>query len=175
MKLVKEHLIIDISKMTIEQLIKISPLEIQEIFEKSKIIPQTLIYHPEKWIYDHIKIVFNRAKRTNDINLILAAYFHDMGKIFTTIKHATIPNKWSAHGHEKISSRLVLKYKDWIESLGGDYNIIYYIVDQHMRAKQLSNMRQAKQQIFRSHPHFDLLQQFTEFDNMLKDYSDDLD
>ena len=160
---------------TFQELYDIAPKEIKNYIDRCEKTLQSKQWHPEGNCAVHTRIVFNRAKRTGDINLMLSAMFHDLGKVDVSKAHSEIPNKWSAHGHEKISSRLVLKYKDWIESLGGDYDIIYYIVDQHMRAKQLSNMRQAKQQIFRSHPYFDLLQQFTEFDNMLNDYSDDLD
>ena len=152
-----------------------APEEIQKYLDKAAETPQSIMWHPEGDVKTHTNIVFNRAKRTGDINFMLSAIFHDLGKVDVTKKHATVPGKWSAHGHENFSARLVQKYRDWIESMGGDYEKIHYIVSNHMRAKQLDQMRPSKQLTFRQHKYYDLVHQFSEFDDMTKDYSNDLD
>ena len=152
-----------------------APEEIKDYIDHCAETPQTLFWHPEGDVKIHTNIVFNRAKRTGNINFMLAAIFHDLGKSDVTKKHPTNPNAWSTKMHEKISANLVKKYRDWIEELGGDYDIIHYIVDQHMRAKQIKVMRPFKQEQFRNEKYFDFVQRFTEFDDMRKNFSNDID
>lgn len=150
-----------------------APKEIQEYIEKSKGVRQTKKWHPEVNVYTHIKVVFNRAAKTRDIDLILAALFHDLGKMDVT--RFKEPETWSSHGHEFVSAKLVEKYKDWIESLGGDFEKIYWLVKEHMRVKYINDMRQFKQDALRNHSYFSDLEKFSgEFDNMKLDYSNDL-
>ena len=69
--------------------------------------------------------------------------FHDIGKDEITGIH---PKKGhiTHYGHEKVSYGLVKKYKKWIESVGGNIINVYYIVRNHMKYKQLSDMRPKK-------------------------------
>lgn len=150
-----------------------APEEIKQLLDKAETTLQSKRWHPETTVRNHIVIVFNRAKRTGDINMILAALFHDLGKMTTT--HFKEPDSWSSHGHELASTRLVEKYKDWIEELGADYDIVHYVVKEHMRAKLIGEMRPSKRAAVMSHPYFPLVDKFTEFDNMKIDYSNDLD
>lgn len=156
-----------------EQLVAAAPKEIQDIVERSKKTNQGKIWHPEGVVYIHLKIVYNRAARTNDINLAMAAFFHDLGKVETTIFKP--PEKWSAHGHEFVSARLVDKYRTWIESYGADYDIVHYVVIQHMRAKNLHEFRPKKREAFMSHPLYHYVNEFTKFDDMQTDFSNDID
>jgi len=158
-----------------------APEEIQNILDKSKLTPQTSQWHPEASgdvtphnVLAHTQIVFNRAKDDKNIDMMIAAIFHDLGKVFVTTKDLNIPGKWSAKTHEIVSTQLVEKYRNWIESLGGDYEKIHYIVSQHMRAKEFNNMRSHKQNIFSQHKYYDDVNKFTEYDNMLMDYSNDI-
>ena len=150
-----------------------APEEIKDYLDKCKNTPQTASWHPEASndpvphnVFAHTKIVFNRAKRTGDINFMLSALFHDIGKFFVTRRHLTIPNKYSAYGHELISLRLVEKYKDWIESIGGNYEIIHYIFKEHMRVKHIHEMQPIKREKFKQDKYFDLVNKFSDFDNM---------
>ena len=152
-----------------------APPEIKMYIDKSAKTPQSVLWHPEGDVKIHTNIVFNRAKRTGDINFMLAAFFHDLGKVDATRKHPTIPGKWSAKMHEHASKRLVEKYRGWIEEIGGNYDIIHYIVAQHMRVKHIHEMRPSKREAFRKEKYFDLVHKFSDFDDMTKDYSNDLD
>jgi HD domain len=162
-----------IKPFTFENFLKVAPVELQILLEKAKEVEQSPYWHPEGDVYIHIKIVFNRAVRTNDINMIMAAFFHDLGKIEGT--HFTPPAKWSAHGHEFSSARLVEKYRAWIESLGANYDIVYYVVKNHMRVKQIHEMRPSKREIFQKEEYYPFVNQFSDFDNMQIDYSNDID
>lgn len=161
--------------MTFSGLYNEAPKELQEYVDRCEQTPQSKNWHPEGDVRTHTIIVYNRARRTRDINLMVAAFFHDLGKADTTEEHKLIPNKWSAKGHEYVSAKLVKKYANWVEELGANFDIVYYIVSQHMRAKQFPNMRKFKQEEFMSHPYFSYVEKFGEFDDMLKDYSNDLD
>lgn len=149
---------------TWEEIISIVPKEIYDLIEQSKTTPQSLFWHPENEVYNHIRIVYNRALKFGDLNLLIAALMHDLGKMSTTAPN----NKggYSAIGHEIVSAKLVKKYSDWINSLGADSEEVYHIVNDHMRIKQMDIMKKPKQDEMRSRPHFDKLNHFTGFDNM---------
>ena len=149
---------------TFDELYATAPQELKDYIDKCDDTPQGTDWHPEGCVGIHIRLVYDRAKESGDINLALAAFFHDLGKVDTTA-----PNKkggWSAHGHERVSERLVEKYKQWIGSLGGRFMIVKEIVGQHMRIKQMSNMRRPKQEAMKKLRTYDQLQKFTEFDDM---------
>ena len=160
---------------TFEDFYDAAPAELQEYVDRCEQTNQSKAWHPEGNVKTHIKIVFNRAKRTGDINLMLGAFFHDLGKADVTKGHADNPDKWSAHGHEVVSAKLVKKYRDWIELLGGDFNVVYFVVDQHMRAHLVDEMRPSKRNAFKAERYFPDVAQFSEFDDMTKDYSQDID
>ena len=73
----------------------------------------------------HTIAVTNRALRTGDIDFALAALFHDIGKDSTAKLH---PKKgfWTHYGHEKVSAKIVLKYKKWIKSMGGNLRYLLH-------------------------------------------------
>ena len=149
---------------TLESFIKILPKEIQNYLEKSKQVPQTLKWHPEKWVYKHIEIVFDRARKTGDIDLVLTAIFHDLGKMDTTTSDPEKPDVHPSHGHERISTKLVLKHADWIEEMGGNLEKIHFLVANHMRMKTIDEMRPFKQELLRSSEYFNDLKKFTKID-----------
>ena len=157
---------------TFDELYDLAPQEIKDYIDKCDDTPQGTNWHPEGCVGIHIRLVYDRARESGDINLALAAFFHDLGKVDTTKPN----NKggYSAIGHERVSARLVEKYKQWIGSLGNGarWKHVYDIVSEHMRIKQMPNMRHHKQQKMREHPQFDRLQKFTKFDDM-KSLTDD--
>jgi len=157
---------------TFKELIKIAPLKIQELLEKAKTTQQSKNWHPEGNLYIHEMIVCNRARRTKNINFLISGLLHDLGKVEAT---KFVNNKWSAHGHEFGSLRLVEKYKDWIENLGANYDIVHYIVKNHMRVKQIHQMRPSKRETFQKEEYFPLANKFSDFDNMQIDWENDID
>lgn len=160
---------ISASNITYSDLYDVAPEEIKNYIDRCEDIPQSPKWHPEGNVGIHNRIVFNRAVKHGDINLIIAAFFHDLGKADTTK-----PNKhgsFSAHGHEFVSARLAEKYADWINSLEfgpdkADAVEVHDIVINHMRIKMMDQMRAPKQSAMRANPNFDKLNTFTTFDSM---------
>ena len=158
---------------TFDEMVSMAPKEIQDLIEQACSIQQSLKWHPEGDVCEHSKIVYNRARVANDINFLVTAIFHDLGKIKVTKPSISTPGSWSAHGHEYVSTKLVEKYKDWIEEQGANFELVHYLVKNHMRIKQFHEMRKFKQDRFREDKYFKELQYFTSFDNMLsKDFDD---
>ena len=159
-QIVKESLILP----TWEEILSTAPKEILDLIEQSKTTPQGTNWHPEGEVYKHIRIVFDRARKSGDINLLICGLFHDLGKISTTA-----PNKkggWSAIGHERVSAKLAGKYHDWITEQGGNPEEVRELVFQHMRIKQFDQMKGSKKAIMRADPLFGKLNQFTSCDDM---------
>lgn len=152
-----------------------APKELRRYVDRCAQTPQSTTWHPEGDVKTHTRIVFNRAKKNKDFNLMIAAFFHDLGKADVTRKHPSKPDAWSAYGHEYVSAKLVEKYRDWIEEIGGDFEIVLYIVKEHMRAKLIDNMRPSKKAAAISHPYYSHMQIFNECDNMRTLTSDEID
>ena len=150
---------------TYDVMYELAPSEIKGYMDACDDTPQGTDWHPEGNVGIHNRIVFDRARATGDINLTLAAFFHDLGKAKTTAKNKR--GGWSAIGHERVSANLVDRYADWIEEFGGDPKEVHELVFQHMRIKQYPEMKPRKQEIMRENPYFDKLNQFTKFDNMM--------
>ena len=118
--------------------------------------------HPEGNVLKHTIIVTRRALKTGDVDLALAAIFHDIGKGSTAGVHPKkghIPH----FGHEKVSAEMVKKHSKWIESvMGGNPEDVLYIVTNHMRMKVLGDMRPAKREKYQSHRLHGKLKQFSD-------------
>lgn len=144
-----------------KDLVRLAPKELQQVFWQQWKAPQNPIYHPEGNTLKHIAVVVTRAiqQYPNDIDMILAAFFHDLGKFFTLDYKNNIP---TAHGHEKISIKFVDKFGEWIKSLGGDVEKIKYIVENHMKIKPnvWDVMKQTKKNKITQHPEYEKLNKF---------------
>tara|TARA_B100001109_G_C18842631_1_gene465267 strand:- start:62 stop:1795 length:1734 start_codon:yes stop_codon:yes gene_type:complete len=136
------------------------PIDLKKRVYNLKNYDQRRDKHPEGNVLKHTIAVTNRALRTGDIDFALAALFHDIGKDSTAKLH---PKKgfWTHYGHEHVSAKLVLKYKKWIKSQGGNVLDIYYIVKQHMRMKVFDQMKWTKQKKLSQFRAFDKLKKFS--------------
>lgn len=156
---------------TFNQMYQMAPVEIQKLLDRCAQTPQTPKWHPEAPndkvphnVLKHTKIVYERARKSGDINLAVAALFHDLGKVDATKKNKH--GSWSSYGHEFISARLVDAHKKWIGSIGAKFMRVYEIVENHMKIKLMSDMRPSKQQEVRNLESYNDLLKFTDFDNM---------
>ncbi len=149
----------------LKDLINSVPEELRFIFFANKAIPQRLDKHPEGNVMKHIMVVTQRAinEYPDDMDIILSAFFHDLGKYLTyeINPKSGLP---AAHGHEKQSAEYVKKYADWIESIGGNSEMVYNIVLNHMRVKNMEDMRPAKRERLMQEDYFEKLQQFSSLD-----------
>jgi len=136
------------------------PIDLKKRVYNLKNYDQRRDFHPEGNVLKHTIAVTNRALRTGDIDFALSALFHDIGKDSTAKLH---PKKgfWTHYGHEKVSAKLVLKYKKWIKSMGGNVADIYYIVSQHTRMKVFDKMKWQKQDKLSKFRAFPKLKKFS--------------
>ena len=151
---------------TPQELIKNLPNELKELLFKQWDAKQNPEWHPEGNTLKHIIVVIKRAYHhyPDDPNMVMAALFHDLGKI-DTYKINPKTNQPTAYGHEDKSTDYVEKFKDWIESFEGmDVEEIKYLVKNHMKVKPSTwdQMKDKKKEPIMSHPAFDKLMGFTD-------------
>ena len=144
----------------------LAPNEIQDLLVKCGETPQSPTWHPEGDVLIHTEIVYNRARKTGDLDLVIAALFHDLGKVEATRPSRNTKGSWSSYGHEFISARIADRHRAWIESMGGDFDKIREVIKLHMKIKLMSDMRPHKQQAMRENPYYKELCQFTIYDSM---------
>lgn len=148
--------------MNFDDLYILAPIKLKNIVDTTKCVEQNPIWHPEIFVYEHIRYVTNRLHNSyNDINLDLAGFFHDLGKAEVTKWNG---KTWTAAGHEDVSTDIVISFKDWITDMGGDVNIIEYIVKNHMRIKYLHEIRLPNKIKLFDHPYFEYLIKFNSAD-----------
>lgn len=162
--------------LTFEEIVAIAPEEIKDFLLKCADIPQSPDWHPEGSnekvphnVLVHIKIVYDRARKTEDFDIAIASLFHDLGKVEVTKPSKNKEGSWSAHGHEKISVELVDKHKEWIEFIGGNSIKVREIVFHHMRIKRMCEMRPYKREILCQNKFYKEIVQFGDCDSMITD------
>lgn len=144
------------------------PKDLRELLVQHWNVKQNPAYHPEGNTLKHIIVVVQRAflKHPDDINMPLAALFHDLGKLRTyDINPKT--GQPTAYGHEKASTEIVDKYKDWISSFkGADVEKIKYIVKNHMLMKPgtWDVMKSSKKEPIEKDSNFKDLKNFATLD-----------
>jgi len=155
--------------MTFEEIVSKAPQEIKDMLEDLKQMRERPDYHPEPSAYIHVKIVTERLLKTGDMDLVLAGLFHDIGK-FATMKINPKTGHPTSPGHELVGADLVRKYSDFVTSMGANPENVYEIVKNHMRIKQMGQMRRHKQEEIKNLKNFGKLSIFTIADNMLNDF-----
>lgn len=147
-------------------LIKSLPEDLKSLLFKQWNAKQNPKWHPEGNSLKHILVVVKRAYHhyPDDPNMIMAALFHDLGKMDTyTINPKT--GEPTAYGHENKSTDYVEKFKEWISTFEGtDIDEIKYLVQNHMKVKPSTweSMRDIKKEPIKTHKSFDKLMGFTD-------------
>jgi Zn finger protein HypA/HybF involved in hydrogenase expression len=161
-KVVKEGLK-ELGITDFKSLFRKMPSDLQKRVYNLKNFGQRLDKHPEGNVLKHTIKVVNRSIKDDDIDIAIAAMFHDIGKDETAGIH---PKKGhiTHFGHEKVSASLVKKYRKFIESVGGNTANVFYIVKNHMKYKQLSVMTPKKVNKVKSFRAFDKLGKFSKHD-----------
>lgn len=151
---------------TPNELIKTLPYDLKTLLFKQWGAKQSPKWHPEGNSLKHIIVVIKRAYShyPNDPNMIMAALFHDLGKMDT---YAINPKTGEPtdYGHENKSTEYVEQFKDWISTFEGtDIDEIKYLVQNHMKVKPSTwdSMRDSKKEPILNHPSFDKLKGFTD-------------
>lgn len=129
-------------------------------------------WHPEGSVYNHTKLVFEYADKFFNGNneLLVAAIFHDLGKLETTeIKIKEGVEKITHYGHEFKSLKFVDYYFHLFKDLTINKETVYSIVLNHMRAHlytsgKLKNSQKRKD--FEKLTYFDDIIKFSECDGI---------
>lgn len=148
---------------TWNDLLENAPPTAKDYALRLKKVPQSYNWHPEGNVEVHTRIVLNRCRWFENIDLVLTAFFHDLGKVDTTEPNGK--GGFSAHGHEDISADLVKYNQDWIKSLGGNTQKVEWLVKNHMRVKYFDNMKQKKKLALINNPWFSELIEFKTCDS----------
>jgi len=148
-----------------KEIVKKAPDELKFILFMNKSVPQRKDKHPEGNVLKHIMIVTMRAieRFPDDMDLIMAAFFHDLGK-YATLDVNPNTGDPNALGHENISAEYVEKFSDFIFDMGARPDIVYDIVKYHMLFKNLDKMKIKKQTEFYGMKNFDKIKKFGELD-----------
>ena len=104
-------------------------------------------FHPEPNTLIHIQIVFDRLVPFDDDNLLMAAILHDITKP-DTAKFNPKTGWITTPGHDFKSAKLMDRdpnIRQWLKNLGCDFDFVRCIVEQHIRVKQIKQMRKHKQ------------------------------
>jgi hypothetical protein len=154
--------------MTFESILNSAPLIVQEKFPALRQLRERPDFHPEESAAEHIRIVTERCIRSGLPNLIMTALFHDLFKAETA--RLNPKNGWpTCPGHDSKGEAFIrnnVEVQEFITIFGADWNIVAWLVGQHMRIAQIDNMRASKQAAFRAEPHFDALVAFHFCDDM---------
>lgn len=161
---------------TLPILLKIKLYSLKHLTERND-------YHPEANTFEHVRIVTERCMSTHDNDLIMAGIFHDIGKLDAAYqvkdnKYGTdyftenlSTGKIKTYGHERIAVNIVDSYKSFIEDFGANYEVVRFLVGEHMRVKQLSKMKKTTASRLTEHEFFPKLAIFTDADSMLKEFT----
>jgi len=140
------------------------PLDLADYILTMKNVPQDPEWHKEGSVYNHIKIVVNKAAKYNDIDLTIAALLHDTAKDRTT--YIDDEGKVRSPGHAERSLEVVDMYETWIKNVGGNFGIIRNIVKYHMIFKIPGQIGRKLKSFIESSDFYDKLIKFTECDKM---------
>ena len=126
--------------MTFQQLYDQAPTHIQDKFIDLATMRERPDYHPESSAKEHIEIVVRRAIKFGDLDIILAAFFHDIHK-YDTMKINERTGYPTSPGHDKWAQKTIEKdnaVRDFISSFGADPDTVAGLCGQHMRMHQMA-------------------------------------
>jgi putative nucleotidyltransferase with HDIG domain len=151
-----------------QDLIKSMPADLKGLLFKQWDAKQNPNFHPEGNTLKHIIYVLRRAYKnfSDEPNVILAALFHDLGKM-DTYEISPKTGLPTAHGHEKVSAKIVEDYADWINSFeDADADEVKYLVKNHMLMKPQTwdAMREKRKKEVTDDPAFQRLEKFATID-----------
>ena len=124
-------------------MIKNLPEELKKLLFKQWQAKQNPNWHPEGNTLKHILVVINRAYHhyPDDPNMIMAALFHDLGKMDTYAIHPKTGQP-TAYGHEDRSVEYIDQFSDWVRSFEGvDIDEVKYLVKNHMKVRLVGRLR----------------------------------
>ena len=126
-------------------------------------------FHPEFSLLQHtLAVIDNVAGQSNE--LVLAALFHDIGKVFTYAENG------NSYGHELTSAWVVGEYHQEISKFA-DFDKVWWLVRNHLAAgkKIIEGIKSKNDYLLTSHKWWDDLLLLAKADDMLDDSGKNLD
>ena len=157
---------------TFEDIVAHLPLEIRELLEGLKDLRERPDYHPEANAYEHVKKVTERLIPTDDPDLVMAAIFHDIGKVVKNIGKSK--EGWpTSPKHPDFAAEMVDKYRDWIWWFGANPDNVKFLCKHHMTFHHdLPKMRKKHptRREIESSALYNKLELFSRADDMINDF-----
>lgn len=137
--------------MDFKDMIHRFPLQLVYSLEST---PQNLKWHPEGCVMNHIRLVYELAQKVapEDVDLHIAAIFHDLGKPQTTEKHP-LTGELRSPGHERYAKWFIDTYSHLFPE-AKDWNKIAFICKHHMKMHLFQQMRAFKREELYASPYF---------------------
>lgn len=132
----------------------------------SKILPevddlswcvQSAQWHPEGDALEHTILVMERVKDYGPL-AVMAAMLHDIGKPITR-------EGMSYHGHAKAGVEIAESIMRRFGRPKIEVEAVKFVVENHMKIKEIENMKASKRRKLYDSPHFDLLMLIAWADN----------
>jgi len=162
MKQIHTNILLDTCS-NFKELMEFIPQDLSDYIKTLKNVQQDPEWHPEGNVYNHIEIVVNKAFKY-DIDLILAALFHDTAKDRTT--YTDDEGRVRSPGHEEYSLEVVDMYEGWIKEMGADFGIVRNLVKYHMIIKFPNQMGRKLKSFLENSDFYDKLILFSKCDKM---------
>lgn len=160
-------------KYTFDQFFNYFPNKIKYQLENTI---QDAKHHTEGCVKNHMKMVFEYIQNNynEDIELLLCAMFHDLGKIDTTLVYEKKEGiRIHSIEHENYAKEYIKKYFNCFASITElcviDLNKVMYICKNHMRAHMYYNKRISKpnkRKAMEEHEYFKDLMKFERADEL---------
>lgn len=158
---------------TFDELYGRLPEDIRKRLDTSEQDPH---WHPEGVVVIHARMVFDYAAKhfPGDLDLLVCAIFHDMGKPDTQQKFYRDGKvyKISNKGHENLAEKYIEKYFHLYSDITTNKEKVIAVCKNHMRAHLYTDKRMSnpnKRKTFESHPYFKDIMNFSSCDeNYLK-------
>ncbi len=152
-------------KITFEELWNRLPEVIRVAMSKCE---QNPAYHPEGNCDIHVRMVFEHSKKNyDDVDLLVAAIFHDLGKV-DTFKIHPVKNTPTAYGHETYAKRYIERYFHLYSDITTNEEKVVEICENHMKAHKYidgSLSKKHKRKAFEDLKYFDDVIKFAHCDD----------
>ena len=104
-----------------ETLVSEAPQSVRDLLEGLKGLRENPEYHPEESTFEHIRIVTERLADTQDADLIVTGFFHDLFKLKTAIVNEKTGHPSSPYHDVEVAKfiREDKEVQDFIWRLGG--------------------------------------------------------
>lgn len=165
-------MILQQKKYDFDLIFKRFPRKLQQQIEA---VTQYEGHHPEIYLKEHMRQVFNLAQIVGHPVLMVAALLHDLGKIDTQRRYYHPKLKKMVNcfiGHERYVPiylrRYIHLFRDILPADGSVYDV-GFVCKHHMRIHQYlsGEMKDFKKRLqLEVHPCFDLLVKFAELDKL---------